>query len=179
MEAHGAGGALDGQFSTADDKGPLALHRVGDATPLDHPAMLTPAQWHEDLTFLVKQLTTLHPDAYVNTSKPKFDAAVRELDAKLDHMNPDEVYVGFDQLANLIGDGHTYVEVPSDHGNLPLDITRFGTEERIDAVAPGYERALGARLVAVGDTPLVQVHDLLETLTPVAETTGVSVSSRS
>ena len=173
LEAHGAGGALDGQFSTADDKGPLALHRVGDATPLDHPATLTPAQWHEDLTVLVKQLTTLHPDAYANTPKPKFDAAVKELEARLNQMNSDEVYVGFDQLANLIGDGHTYVDMPSDHGNLPLDITRFGTEERIDAVAPGYERALGARLVAVGDTPLVQVHGLLETLTPVAETTGL------
>ena len=173
LEAHGAGGALDGRFSTADDKGPLVLHRVGDATPLDHPATTTPAQWHEDLAVFVKQLTILHPDAYANTPKPKFDAAVKELDAKLDYMNPDEVYVGFDQLANLIGDGHTYVDMPSDHENLPLDITRFGTEERIDAVAPGYERALGARVVGVGDAPLVKVHALLATLTPVAETPGL------
>ena len=120
LEAAVIGNALDGSFSTADDKGPLALHRVGDATPLNHPSALTPAQWHEDLAFLAKQLTTLHPDAFANTPKPKFDMAVAELDAKLDHLNRDEVYVGFDQIANLIGDGHTYVDLPSDRANLPL-----------------------------------------------------------
>jgi len=98
---------------------------------------------------------------------------VEALDAKLDHLHPDAVYVGFDQIANLIGDGHTYVDVPSDRANLPLSVTRFGAEERIDAVAPGYERALGARVVAVGDTPLTMVDDLLATATPVAETEGL------
>ena len=173
LEVHDAGGSLQGRFSTPDDKGPIALYRVGDATPLDHPAALTVAQWHEDLAVLVKQLTTLHPDAFLNTPKLKFDAAVQTLDAKLDHLNPDEVYVGFDQIANLIGDGHTYVDLPANHANLPLDITRFGTDERIEAVAPGYERALGTRIVALGDMPLAKVRDLLGTVTPVAETDGL------
>jgi len=173
LEAQVEGGALEGTFSTADDKGPLAMHRVGDATPIDRPSALTAAQWHEDLSFFVKQLTTLHPDAYANTPKPSFDAAVDELDAKLDHLNPDEIYVGFDQIANLIGDGHTYVDFPPDHANLPLDITRFGLDERIDAVSAGYERALGARIVAIANTPLAKAKELAETLTPVAETDGL------
>ena len=173
LEAHSAAGALDGTFATADDNGPLALHRAGDATQLDQPAALTPAQWHEDLAVLAKQLTTLHPDAFANTPEPKFDAAVKALDAKLDHLDPDQVYVGFDQIANLIGDGHTYVDLPSNAANLRLDVTRFGADERIDAVAPGYERALGARVVAVGDTPLAKVHELLATATPLAETEGL------
>ena len=173
LEANAAGTVLDGNFSTADDNGPLDLHRVGNATPLDHASAVTPAQWHEDLAFLVKQLTTLHPDAFANTSKPKFDAAVTELDAKLDHLNPDEVYVGFDHIANLIGDGHTYVDFPSNRASLPLDVTRFGADERIDMVAPGYERALGARIVAIGGTPLAKAQELAATATPVAETTGL------
>jgi len=56
-----------GNFATADDKGPLALHRVGNAMQLDQQVALTPAQWHEDPAILAKQLTTLHPDAFANT----------------------------------------------------------------------------------------------------------------
>jgi hypothetical protein len=56
------GTALQGTFSTADDKGPVDLHRVGDAVPVDHAPAVTPAQWREDLRYLVKQLTTLHPE---------------------------------------------------------------------------------------------------------------------
>jgi hypothetical protein len=170
LQAQPTGDALNGTFSTADDKGPLALHRVGDPTLINPSSALTLAQWHEDLSFLAKQLTTLHPDAYANTPKSKFDAAVHELDAKLDHLNPDEIYVGFDQIANLIGDGHTYVDFPPDRANLPLDITRFGAEERIDAVAAGYERALGARIVAISSTPLTRAKELAETVTPIGET---------
>jgi hypothetical protein len=119
------------------------------------------------------QLTSLHPDAFANTPKPKFDAAVAELDGKLDHLNPDEIYVGLDRIANLIGDGHTYVDFPPDSANLPLDIMCFGADSRIDMVAPGYERALGTRIVAIQDTPLASARELAATATPVAETTGL------
>jgi hypothetical protein len=173
LEGNATNTAITGTFSTTDDKGPVELRRVGNAVPLDRQAGLTTAQWHEDLTFFATQLTSLHPDAFANTPKPKFDAAVAELDGKLDHLNPDEIYVGLDRIANLIGDGHTYVDFPPDSANLPLDIMRFGADSRIDMVAPGYERALGTRIVAIQDTPLASARELAATATPVAETTGL------
>jgi hypothetical protein len=63
LEAAATGTALDGKFSTADDKGPLTLHRVGDATPLNHSSALTPAQWHEDLAFLSLPFQSIRPEA--------------------------------------------------------------------------------------------------------------------
>jgi hypothetical protein len=95
------------------------------------------------------------------------------LDAKLDRLNADEIYVGFDQIANLIGDGHTYVAFPPDHANLPLDIMRFGSGVRIDAVGPGYEGALGALIISIQDTSVSRAQELAATVTPVAETAGL------
>ena len=40
-------------------------------------------------------------------------------------------------------------------------------------MASGYERALGARIVAIGNTPLAKAQELASTATPVAETTGL------
>jgi hypothetical protein len=173
LEANASDGVLKGTFATVDDKGPIELRRVGDAVPAGHPSALTAAQWHEDLAFLAKQLTTLHPGAFAHTPKPNFEAAVAQLDAKLDRLNADEIYVGFDQIANLIGDGHTYVDFPPDHPNLPLEILRFGADARIDAVSRGYERALGARIIAIEDTPLSKAQALAATVTPIAETAGL------
>jgi hypothetical protein len=173
VEAILTNATLNGTFATSDDKGPLILHRTGDAIPPNPQTALTARQWHEDLTFFASQLTRRHPDAFANTPKPKFEAAVAELDARLDQLNPDAIYVGLDHLANLIGDGHTYVKFPADEANLPLDIERFGPDSRIVMVAPGYEEALGTRVIAIQDTPLAKAQELAATMTPVAETAGL------
>lgn len=173
VQAALANATLNGTFATPDDKGPLTLHRTGDAIPPNPQTALTAQQWHQDLSFFARQLTKLHPDAFVNTPKPTFDAAVAELDARLDKLNPDEIIVGFDHLANLIGDGHTYVKFPADQANLPLDIERFGPDSRVVMVAPGYQQALGARVLAIQDTPLARAQEVAATITPVAETVGL------
>jgi len=131
---------------------------------------LTPQQWKEDLAYLIKELPNRHPDAFTFTPKEKFEAEAAELDATIEHLNSDEIYIGLDHLANLIGDAHTYVEFPDDNGNLPLDLRHFGTESRIVAVAPGFEQTLGMRVVAIDNTPLPRARELAATITPVAET---------
>ena len=52
LEGNATNTAITGTFSTTDDKGPVELHRVGNAVPLDRQAGLTTAQWHEDLHVL-------------------------------------------------------------------------------------------------------------------------------
>jgi hypothetical protein len=75
-----------------------------------------------------------------------------------------------DHIVNLIGDGHTYVKLPKDDGNFPIDIQRFGDEYRVTATASGNQNALGARVIKIQDTSIVQVHELLWALTPADET---------
>jgi Peptidase family S41 len=176
IDAKITGDALEGTFSTKDDNGPVALHRTGDARPMtadDDTLSLTPQQWKVDLDFLATELPKQHPDAFANTSKDKYDAAVSELAAKLDHLNADEIYIGLDHIANLIGDAHTYVEFPKNNANLPLDIRQFGNESRVRVVAAGYEQALGARVVAIQDTPTAKARELALAVTPIAETTAL------
>jgi hypothetical protein len=78
--------------------------------------------------------------------------------------------VALDRIANKVGDGHTYVRLPPDYANFPLDFGRFGKDCRVTAVAPGLERALGSRVVRVQDTPMDRAREILLTLTPQGET---------
>jgi hypothetical protein len=62
------------------------------------------------------------------------------------------------------------VEFPDDAARLPVQIKRFGDEYRVTAVAPGMDKALGARVVKIHDTPIARARELLLTLTPQDET---------
>lgn len=131
---------------------------------------LSQAQWHEDLTFLARELPKRHANAFHSISREKFAAEVNELDRKLDQLNSDQIYVGMDRIVNLIGDGHTYIRLPEDEANLPTDIRRFGGDYRVVATAHGNENALGARVVKIEDTPVARAHEMLLALTPADET---------
>jgi hypothetical protein len=131
---------------------------------------ITRQQWHEDLKYLMRELTSRHANAFHYTSRERFEAAAAALEAKLDSMDEDEIYAGMDSLASLIGDGHTYVKFPADSARFPVLFGRFQGQLRVAAVAPGWEKALGSRLVKIEDVPVARVHDLLLPLTPQDET---------
>jgi hypothetical protein len=131
---------------------------------------LTAAQWREDLAWFAHEIPKRHGNAFHFTPRERFEAAVADLDQKLDRLDPDEIYVGLDQLANLIGDAHTYVRFPRDSPDFPLAFRKFGSDYRVVVVSPGLERALGGRLLAIGDTPVARVHELVLTVTPADET---------
>jgi hypothetical protein len=108
IEAKLVGDSLQGSFTSGDDKGPVDLHRNGNEEPFPATTSadnlsLTPRQWRDDLAYFAKELPKRHPDAFANTPKDKFEIAVAELDGKIDHLNSDQIYVGLDHLANLMG----------------------------------------------------------------------------
>jgi len=166
------GAVLRGTFTAPGDNGPVELRRSGDvAAPVAAGRMtLTREQWHEDLAFLAEELPKRHPDAFHFTEKLSFDAAVHELDRKLDGLDADQIYAGMDHIANLIGDGHTYIKPPEDNANLPIDIERFGKDYRMVAVADGNQAALGARVLKVENTQIDQARIEMLPLTPGDET---------
>jgi hypothetical protein len=140
------------------------------AEPTGPVLELTKEQWHEDLEFFARELVKRHASAFHHVSKERFEAEVADLDRRLGRLNGDEVCVGLVRLASLIGDGHTNVQLPPDRANLPLDLERFGDEYRVAHAAPGLEKALGARVVKVGETPVARAREILLTLTPQDET---------
>jgi hypothetical protein len=131
---------------------------------------LTAEQWREDLQFLARELPKHHANAFHHISRERFEAAVAELNERLDGMDGDEVYVGLNRLASMIGDAHTFVRFPPNIAKLPLNIGRFGDEVRVTSVTPDFEKALGTRVVKIQDTPVAKAFKTLLAMTPEDET---------
>jgi hypothetical protein len=131
---------------------------------------LSKQQWHEDLQYFARELPKRHANAFHHVSRKRFEAEVADLDRRLGRLNGDEVYFALDRIANLIGDGHTYVQFPPDPANLPLEVQRFGEEYRVTHVGAGLEKALGALVVKVQDTPVERARATLLALAPQDET---------
>jgi hypothetical protein len=165
-------GTLQGTFVAGDDSGSLDLRRTAEAhaPAVEAGSSLTPKQWHEDLAFLARELPRRHANAFHSLSREKFEAEVSDLDRQLDHLNSDEIYVRMDHIANLIGDGHTYIRLPDDDANFPIAIERFGNDYRVVAAASSNEKALGARVLRIEGTSIARAYELLFTLTPYDET---------
>jgi hypothetical protein len=131
---------------------------------------LSHEQWHQDLAFLARELPKRHANAFHFISRERFQAEVDQLNGKLDRLNSDEIYVGMDRIVNLIGDGHTYIRVPTDNAKFPIDLQRFGEEYRVIATTSQYEKALGTRLTKIQDAPVAGAREAVLTLTPSDET---------
>src|SRR5579871_5854508 len=134
---------------------------------------LTPAEWRADLQVFATQLPARHINAFHAISRDAFERRVTELDARLEHLDGDEVFVGLEQLARSIGDGHTALHVPPELANaFPIKVQRFGDDYRVTDAAPGGEALLGARIVAIGGAPIGEVRERLMTVTPSDEGPG-------
>lgn len=133
---------------------------------------LPPAKWHEDLMVFARGLAQRHANAFHFISRAAFQTEVDQLDARLPTLTADEIFVGMDQIANSIGDGHTGMRLPADTPSFPLDFERFGDSYRLIAAAPVAKAAsvLGQTLVAIDGAPIERVHAQLLTLTPADET---------
>lgn len=122
---------------------------------------LTPQQWREDLHFLAHELPKRHANAFHYTSREKFEGAVADLDGRLDQLDSDQSWVGLARITALVGDAHTYLKSPRDDASFPLAVAKFGDDYRVAGVGPGLEKALGARIVKVQDTPVARAAELL------------------
>src|SRR5215831_771843 len=85
MEAALEDGAVRGNLVADDGKGPPELRRTSDASTSSsaETLSLTKAQWHEDLSFLARELPKRHANAFHSVSRERFEAEVGELDQRL------------------------------------------------------------------------------------------------
>jgi hypothetical protein len=126
---------------------------------------LTPQQWRGDLHFLARELPRRHASAFHYTSRQRFEVAVADLDRSIERLDGDGVWVGLLRITCLVGDAHTYLQVPRDDAEFPLGIRWFADGYRVVVVAPGLERALGARVIEVQGGSVEGVRHLILPLT--------------
>jgi hypothetical protein len=167
------GSTLGGSVDLGGDHGTILLKKAGP--PMGPDAMkpnmnLTPLQWRADLHFLATELPERHANAFFLISRPHFAAEVAALDRRIETANPDEIFVGLQQIVKSIGDGHTGMGgAPPDRRVLPLQFAKFGNEFRVSAVGQGLDEALGTRLLKIGGVPVAEVWQRALTMTSQGE----------
>lgn len=130
---------------------------------------LTPAQWREDLAYLATEVPKRHAKAFATLPEAQWKAKVAALDARIPKLGPDQTLVAFTQLINAIGDGHTQIVGSPEPEAMPLELTQIDGAFRVTGAGPGLEKALGARVRAIGKTSIGRAHSLALTLTPTNE----------
>jgi hypothetical protein len=133
---------------------------------------ITPGAWRDDLSYLARELPNRHANAFHTVSRVNFDAEVARLDAAIPRMNGDEVLVGLMRIVALIGDGHTHLDLPPSYLRYPIELEWFGDELRVVAAAAPYHAEVGARVMAIGSTPIRDVMERATQLVPRGENDG-------
>lgn len=152
-------GVLVGEFVGFDDSGTLELKRTGPAKPpVDtRPVLsLSKEKWREDLRVLAQELPKKHKNAFHHVKREEFERAVAELDARIPALEDSEIVVGLSRLTAMIGDGHTSLGWRWLYPQVPLTLYWYGRDLRVRRTVPAYRRALGARVVKIGNVPVAE-----------------------
>jgi uncharacterized protein (TIGR03437 family) len=114
-------------------------------------------KWQQDLDFIATQLPMRHPNLFFQTPRAIFDGAVSDLRAAIPDLTDVEVMVKLAAIVALPGDAHTNLYLTQANAHLrPLPIRVIWMTDGlfVTAVGKDYARALGARIVQIGDQPV-------------------------
>jgi len=162
---------LVGNYTLAGETGTVELKRIaneGDASTAIN--RLTAKEWREDLHYLATELPKRHKNAFHHTTREQFERKVANLDAAIPSLQPDQIIIGMLEITATVGDAHTYVHLPRSFHQYPLSLYWFGNELRVTKTTALYRRALGARLVRIGETNLRDVSRQIRRVISQAET---------
>lgn len=125
---------------------------------------LTVAKWEEDINYFSKQLVKKHKNAFHLMSEESFNQAIADLKKDLPGLSYYQVLIRLLQITASIGDGHTYVHLPSDMKRYPLTLYWFGKELYAIRATTEYKQVLGKRVVKINGFPLSEVMQRVSTI---------------
>ncbi len=126
----------------------------------------------EDLNFVRTQLPRLHANFFFQLNSQEFATAANRLQGRAGLLTDAQFHVELARLVAMAGDSHTSIALEGTAAaNLgfkvfPVVFRWLDDGVFVTGTAPKYSRALGTRLIRVGDTPLDQVLQLLGTVIP-------------
>jgi hypothetical protein len=158
----------------------MALGTSGCAQSQAVGREMTPAEWKQDLATLAKELPRRHANAFHRLNRQEFDAEAARLQGRLDSLDSDGAVVGLASLVARIGDIHTRLRLPASWRRLAVVPAWFGCLEgsaapcelRVIAAAPGFERALGTRVIEINGIAIDEVRRRVATMIPQHESEG-------
>ena len=141
-------------------------------------AVASPSSWaqtssrdqlrRQDLSYVSTQLPKLHLNFFFQLNPQDFNQAVQAVDAQIPVLTDLEFNVRLAALAAMAGDPHTMIfpavldDAPTQ--KFPLVFRWLDDGVFVTSAANEYAKALGARLVSVGNTPIDEVMRQLGTL---------------
>ena len=140
---------------------------------------LTTDQWRQDLKYFADNLPKKHKNAFHFTSRERFEKSVAKLNLEIPNLKSYEIVVGFQKLAAMIGDGHTFLAAENLQRFYPIDFYWFGNELRVVRADRKYKRALGAKLISINGLNLAEINERLKSVIPQCENAWYVLSQSS
>lgn len=144
----------------------LSIHAASKPQPL--PTM-SAEKWRADVDFFARELPRRHKNAFHTITREQFAAEVAALREKAGRANDDEMIVGLMRITAMVGDGHTYVRLPSSIRQFPVTIARIEGIHRVVRGAGAGAELVGGRLTRIDDTPMEEATARIRTILPQAE----------
>lgn len=130
----------------------------------------------EDLDFLIKELTARHPNAFSQRPRELFIADADALRTRMGAMDDTQFMIALSVLVASLGDSHT--SIGKVLGRYPLQVAFFDDGPRLLVAPKASEQWLGARLVAIGDTPMDDVMKRLASIDACETPTALRARAR-
>jgi tetratricopeptide (TPR) repeat protein len=131
---------------------PNALGQQHPAPAPIQQTKLTAAQWREDLRYFAVNMEKTHRNLFHTMKREQFEAAIKQLDERIPSLADHEILVELMRIVAMIGDGHTHVRVTQQFKSVyPLRLYQFKDGLFVQAAAPEYRAAVGARVMKIGN----------------------------
>jgi len=143
----------------------VSLPLFADSKPQPLPAM-TAEKWRADVDYFARELPKRHKNAFHAITREQFAAEIARLRASAEKANDDEMIVGFMRIAAMVGDGHTYVHLPSTTRQFPVTIVDIEGAHRVVRAAGTAADLVGGKLSRIDDMPLADAIAKIRTILP-------------
>jgi hypothetical protein len=128
------------------------------------PPSIGAESWRADLKSLATQLPALHKNLFFQVSRAQFNQAVADLDRDIPTLSDAEIISRMMQIVALAGDAHTSLSAQGSAFPLaqyPLRMTWFSDGLYVTQTTAPYRRALGAKLIKIGNTDVATAYTLV------------------
>lgn len=115
---------------------------------------LSVEQWRADLRFFAETLPKAHKNLFHKMKKEDFEAAIKNLDERIQNLQRNEIVVELMRIVAMIGDGHTNLRAEREFGVKGVFPVRFYWFEDglfVQAAAKEYENLVGGKVVKIGN----------------------------
>jgi hypothetical protein len=150
----------------------VSLALLAESKPQPLPPMTAEA-WRFDVEYLARELPKRHKNAFHTITREQFAAAVAALRAKAgqakDDEMDDEMMVGLMRIAAMVGDGHTYVRLPSSLHQFLVTVVYIDGDHRVVRGAGSATELVGGKLIRIDDMPIEEAIARIRTVLPQAE----------